>query len=130
MFRNFYLQAQDGQEFDATSDGNNSCAFYVSSVLTLFRKQNGIHGTVASVIKDLQRSAWLAVPEAEMQAGDVIIWEAIQFEDGPFMHIGFYVGDGRAVSTSAAKKKVVEHDVHFGKTARQISQVFRQPSWE
>lgn len=64
-----------------------------------------------------------------MQAGDVVVWEAIELEGAWYEHIGFFIGDGRAVSTSWTEKKVVEHDVHFD-GAREVSQVFRHSSWE
>src|ERR1700694_971831 len=71
MFRNFYIRYPDGKEVDAMSDGSNSCAFYVSSVLKLFNLQSDIHGTVNSVLKDLEQNSWIAIPEKEIQEGDV-----------------------------------------------------------
>ena len=129
MFRNFYIQAADGAEMDALSDGSNSCAFYVSSVLILFKKHSGVHGTVKSTIDDLERSGWQRVDTATMQAGDVIVWDAVELEGAWYEHVGFYIGDGRGVSTSWTEKKVVEHDVYFD-GARSIGQVFRHYEWE
>lgn len=129
MFRNFYIRTADGTEMDAMADGSDSCAFFVSAVLTLFKKHSGVHGTVASAIADLRHSGWQPAAESDMQPGDVIVWEAIELEGTRYEHIGFYVGDGRAVSTSQSEKKVVEHDAHFDGT-RAIQQVFRQYDWE
>lgn len=127
MFRNFYIQTADGIEMDALSDGSNSCAFYVSSVLTLFGKHSGVHGTVKSTVADLHNSGWRKVED--MQAGDVIIWDAVELEGAWYEHVGFYIGDNRAVSTSWTEKKVVEHDVFFD-GARSIGQIFRHHEWE
>jgi hypothetical protein len=129
MFRNFYIQSGDGKEVDAVSDGSNSCAFYVSGVLTLMKKHSGVHGTVESTIADLVRCGWQPVTDAKLMPGDVIVWERIKVEDDWFQHIGFYIGDGRAVSTSQTEKKVVEHDAHFD-GARSIEQIFRHNIWD
>lgn len=128
MFRNFYIQTSDGNEMDALDDGSNSCAFYVSSVLTLFGKHSGMHGTVKSTVADLQKSGWQAVSEKDMRAGDVLLWNAIEIDDAWYEHVGFYIGDGRAVSTSWTEKRVVEHDLYFD-GGRTLDGVFRQ-EWE
>lgn len=124
MFRNFYIQTADGSEVDALSDGDNSCAFYVSSVLTLFGKHSGVHGTVRSTVTDLYNSGWQPVEQADIRPGDVIVWDDLDQEGA---HIGFYIGEGRAVSTSSTEKKVVEHDAQSD--FRAIGSVFRH-QWE
>ena len=129
MFRNFYIQTAQGQERDALDDGSNLCAFYVSSVLTLFKKHTGVHGTVQSTVADLRHSGWQQVEETAMQPGDVIVWEVMEINGGKYEHVGFYLGQRRAISTSWTKKKVVEHDVHFDGT-RAIKYVFRCLDWE
>lgn len=130
MFRNFYIRLADGTETDALSDGSDSCAFYVSSVLTLFGKQTGIHGTVKSTIEDLRHCDWQEKTDTEgLQPGDVIVWEAIEIHKAWFEHIGFYLGNGRAVSTSWTEKRVVDHDTHFD-GRRAIKQIFRHLDWQ
>lgn len=129
MFRNFYVELPDGRELDAMSDGSNSCAFFVSSVLTLFKKLDSPHGTVKSTVEDLQRSGWQPVAIDDITAGDVLVWEAQTFEDGSYEHIGFYLGGDQAVSTSWRTKKVVEHHVTFDDT-RNIVQAFNHSGWD
>src|SRR3989304_622296 len=73
MFRNFYVKTSDRGQFDALDDGENSCAFYVSSILTIFKKISGIHGRVSSVVNDMKKSGWAEVNSP--QAGDVLVWE-------------------------------------------------------
>lgn len=130
MFRNFYVRTNSKGEFDALDDGYNSCAFYVSAVLVVFKKLGGVHGTVASTERDLRESGWQEVADlSDLKAGDVVIWEALTFADGPKQHIGFYMGGGKAVSTSWTAKTPVEHDKNFGKTNRKIERIFRMNDW-
>jgi hypothetical protein len=128
MFRNWYVQTPDKGEFDAMRDGEDSCAFYVSGVLKMLGKIASIHGTVNSTTKDLEDSGWLVVKDTE--PGDVLVWELQQFGDLAQRHIGFYVGEGRAVSTSWTEKVVVEHDQNFGGQSRKIEQIFRMEKWD
>jgi hypothetical protein len=128
MFRHFYLRHPDGNEFDAIGDGENACAFFVSSMLKLFDKVQGVHGTVASTLRDLEESGWTQVPQPE--PGDVISWEPHQSPDGPHGHIGFYLGDNQAVSTSTSKKTVAIHDLHYGSQKRRIIAIYNYPKWD
>lgn len=128
MFRNFYVHTPDRGEFDALSDGANSCAFYVSSVLVIFKKIASVHGTVNSIIKDLEKSGWQEAKKPK--PGDVLVWEAQKFADGLREHIGFYIGNNQAISTSLTAKTPIEHDKNFGKANRQITRILRMTSWE
>jgi hypothetical protein len=128
LFRNLYVHTDEKGDFDALGDGDNSCAFFVSAILVIFKKLHGIHGTVESTIKDLRESGWVAVEKPEQ--GDVVVWEAQQFKDGLRKHIGFSLGNGRSVSTSWSKKTPIEHDEHFGEDNRAIAHVFRLKTWE
>jgi len=123
MFRNFYIQTADGVEQDSLSDGEDSCAFYVSSVLTLFRAAAGVHGTIRRTVEDLQQSGWQIVPKDHMQPGDVIVWGTTG------NHIGFYIGNGRAISTSSKAKQVAEHNASHD-DSNPISQVLRYTHWD
>ena len=127
MFRNFYVETPGKGEFDALDDGGNSCAFYVSCVLVIFKKISAVHGLVGSVVEDLKKSGWIEVKQPK--AGDVLVWEAQEFPDGLHEHIGFYVGNNRAVSTSRSKKAPIEHDINFGEDKRKIVQILRMEDW-
>jgi len=110
MFRNFYV-IEDGKEFDAVENGELSCAFYVSSILKLFDFISEIHGTVDGVEKDLVESGWQKVEEPRI--GGVIIWEKKDFGAGDIhKHIGFYIGNNRAISTSPEKGYPIGHDLN------------------
>ena len=126
LFRNFYVETPEKGIFDALDDGYNSCAFYVSTILVIFKKISGIHGTIDSTIKDLQESGWIKVNEPK--EGDVIVWETKQFDDGLKEHIGFSIGNNKAVSVSWTKRTPIEHsDTFDGK--RKIASIFRLTIW-
>ena len=126
-YRNFYVETPEKGEFDALDDSDNSGAFFVSAVLVIFKKLEGMHGTVKSTIEDLQKSGWQLVDE--VQAGDVVVWEARQFADGLKEQIGFSIGNGKAISTSSQQRVVNEHDLYFGDNHRKVIQIFRT-SWQ
>lgn len=124
MFRHMIAMRDLGhKEIDVLDDGYNACAFYVSSILKVFSKISNFHATVDRVVEDLKESGWQIVDRP--QAGDIIVWEAQKFDDGWHKHIGFYIGDGRAISNSWTKKVPIEHDLYFGEKTRQIEEILR-----
>jgi hypothetical protein len=128
MFRNWYVESPEQGEFDAMVDGEDSCAFYVSGVLKIFSKVTDIHGTITSTVKDLEESGWQVVKDPN--PGDVLVWEPQNFSGRAQSHIGFYIGNSKAVSTSFKEKSVVEHDLNFGGQNRKIEQAYRLNSWK
>jgi hypothetical protein len=131
QYRNFYVWTDERGTFDALDDGENSCAFFVSSLLTLMKVMQGVHGTVESTINELKDSGWRIIEdEADIKSGDVLVWEPQEFHDGMYEHIGFVAKDGQAVSTSWKERTVVKHDLYFGEANRAISQIFRKDSWD
>ena len=123
LFRNFYVKTSKKGEFDAFDDGYNSCAFYVSSILYLCKKLSDFHGTVVNTVEDLKKSGWRKV--SEPKPGDVLVWEPQQFPAGMVSHIGFYIGDGRVISTSIKTKTPVRHEQNFGRQQRKITEIWR-----
>ncbi|HRV76275.1 MAG TPA: hypothetical protein P5247_02765, partial [Candidatus Saccharimonadales bacterium] len=89
--------------------------YYVSSILLLFGQQEKPHATVSSTIKDIVNHGWKEVDDkSKILSGDVIIWEAIEFDEEPGIlhpHIGFYVGDNKAVSINYKLGFPQEHSV-------------------
>jgi hypothetical protein len=128
MFNNFYVKTPSRGEFDAFNNGEYSCAFFVSTVLLIFKKIEDFHGTVENLVAALKKASWQKV--GELQPGDVIIWEPINFPEGQILHTGFALGDGRAVSTSWKQKCVIEHDINFGERNRKIEAIYRYSNWE
>jgi hypothetical protein len=129
MFRNFYVR-RDGELFDALHDGGRSCAFYVSSILTIFKKVESFHNTVQSTVKDMERSGWRLVADlGDLMPGDVLVWAAEELDVGRHSHIGFYVGDGQAVSTSYETGTPVLHHDHPNHAWSSIICAYRLPAW-
>lgn len=128
MFRHFWADF-DEERRDTMQDGWTSCAFFVSSVLTIFKAIDGPHSTVISTEEALEKTGWQKVTEPE--AGDVLVWEPRQAtsEDPEMDHIGFYVGDEMAVSTSWRARTPVKHDYMYRDGAqRAITAIYRGKS--
>ena len=111
IFRNFYADV-DGEKMDIAKDGGLSCAFFVSSVLALFGYIRSGHMTVDGTVSDLEASGWGKTREPNV--GDVLVWEAQKNSRGELhKHIGFYIGNERAVSNSDKEKSPIEHHWTF-----------------
>ena len=100
MFKNLWADV-DGVKTDVMEDGWLSCAFYVSAILHMFGYVKSIHGTVETTIKDLKESGWIEIDE--LVVGSVIVWKPGKTTNG-HSHIGFYVGEGQAISNDSWKK--------------------------
>jgi hypothetical protein len=128
IFRNFYVKI-GGRKIDITKNGVFSCAWFVSSVLSLFRLIKEPHLTVDSTVKDLKKSGWKRVKKPKI--GSILIWEANLGEDGWHRYIGFYIGNGQAVSNSTKSRKIAGHHWTFGvkngKPKRKVEEIFWNP---
>ncbi len=124
IFRNFYLEL-DGVKMDATKNGVVSCAFFVSSILNMFSHLKLIkepHLTVKSTVKDLLKSGWKEI--SKPRPGAVLVWEEKESHGGRNRHIGFYIGDGRAVSNDPDAGMPDMHHWTFGeKDGRPVRKV-------
>lgn len=104
LFRHLYVQNQTtGQEVDAVDDGQLSCAFTVSSLLTLQGLIDRPHATVATTLAKMQKAGWYKI--AEPRPGAVVQWPA---RDG-HEHVGFVLEENICVSNSDRKRTPVEH---------------------
>lgn len=117
--------------YDVLNDGERSCAFFVSGLLTFFDLIDRPHATVATVVKNIQKKDWTEIPVSNLKPGDIVVWETIEFDDGSQdEHIGFYLDGNRAVSTSNKKRCVECHHPTFGeidgKPTRRIIEAYRQ----
>jgi len=109
-----------------TKGGKLSCAFFVSSILYLFGLIKNIHLGVTretegiaslGLLEDMQKSGWFEISRPKI--GCVLLWEK---KKGHF-HIGFYLGNKKAISNSSTKRKVVIHDYKFDRK-RKIEKIF------
>lgn len=111
FFSNFYV-LDSRRKVDVTKNGRLSCAWFVSAVLSLFGFIKTSHLTVKSVEKDLLKSGWREIKKPKI--GSVLFWEAIDFGKGEFhRHVGFYIGDGKAISNSSQLGYPIIHHWRF-----------------
>jgi hypothetical protein len=121
IFRNFYAKV-GGKKKDIMRNGDLSCAFFVSSILVLFKLIKNGHGTVRSTVEDLKKSGWKIIKKPKI--GSIIVWEKIVFKNGESnMHIGFYVGKNTAISTNSNTGLVYTHHYTFN-NKRRIESIF------
>jgi len=113
MFRSLYVKQDDNGSTDVLNDGEYSCALYVSSLLSLLRLISAPHATVESTIEDLESSGWEQTEGPK--PGAVIVWAKQQFpgDDELYSHIGFYIGEKKAVSTSYKTGKATKTRLAF-----------------
>lgn len=128
----FVKDKKTGRVIDVFNNGELSCAFFVSAILTLVSAIDRPHSTVKTTIKKLKETKeWEEISFKSLSPGDVVVWEELKFPDGTKNeHIGFILNKKTAVSTDYRKKKVVSHDPTFGKDKygnpkRKISKIFR-----
>lgn len=126
MFRNFFMESD--LEFDATGNGSKSCAFFVSNVLHMFPLLGLIqepHLTVASALKDMLSCGWHEIDEPKI--GAVLIWEKKLVRGNENEHIGFYMGNGQAVSNDYESGSPRVHHWTYGEEsgvpARKVKQI-------
>lgn len=112
FFQTYYLEI-DGKKVDVMRGGDLSCAFFVSAVLIMFNLSKRIHGTVASIVRDLHTSGWQRIETPKV--GCIIVWESKLGARGEtHAHIGFYVGQDKAISNSSKRKYPVKHHHTYG----------------
>jgi hypothetical protein len=96
LFRNLYAKVGDERQ-DITQNGELSCAFFVSSILVILKLIKEVHATVSGTVRDLKEFGWVEIEEPKI--GAILVWEEKDFGNNRLhKHIGFYVGEGRAVS--------------------------------
>jgi hypothetical protein len=111
LFRNFFATV-DGQKKDVLQGGDLSCAYFVSCVLKIFDLIGKVHLTVDGTEADMKRSGWHG--KRNVEQGCVLIWEAEKSGRETHRHIGFYIGNKKAISNSSEKSIPVEHSSTFG----------------
>lgn len=129
MFRHLFAEV-DGRLTDITRAGGLSCAFFASSVLVMFGLIKSQHGTVAGTVADLERSGWKKARSP--RPGAVLVWEARRGSDGAMhKHIGFYLGDEKAVSNGSAASRPTRHHWTFGaRSPRKVEAIWWKPGLE
>jgi len=106
--------------------------FFVSSILKLFNLIKEFHFTVMGTEKDLKQSGWKRIPiSAKMPKGSVLIWEKQSSSDKKkrerHYHIGFYIGEEKAVSIWAYHNFPVIHHYLTYRKARKVIGAYWNP---
>jgi len=111
QFRKFYIK-QGTEKKDIMRNGELSCAYFVSSILASFNLIDRIHGTVNGTVEVLEKSGWKKIKKPK--EGCLLIWEKKQLGQERHKHIGFYVGNDKAISNSSKAKVPKKHHWTFG----------------
>lgn len=106
LFQNLWVDDKDILE-----GGDLSCAFFVSNILKILDLISEGHATVKSTVEDMKDSGWYEIDEVEI--GAVLIWEEKEYSDGPHRHIGFYIGDQKAISNNEEAKTPIVHSHNY-----------------
>lgn len=110
LFRNVFAKV-NGRKKDVTNNGELSCAFFASSTLCLFRLIKNVHFTVDSTVNDLKKSGWQEIKKPKI--GCVLVWDKTK-SNNRHKHIGFYLGNNKAISNSSEKGHPLIHHWTFG----------------
>lgn len=114
IFRKFYCSV-NGKKTEVLDEGRLSCAAFVTFVLKLFSLVSDIQITVHRAMDDMKKNGWQVIQEPKV--GAVIVWAektSVIDKDSTInapvhKHIGFYIGNGQAVSNSSMAKSPVVH---------------------
>lgn len=109
LFRHLYVRDEAGAELDVLEEGELSCAYFVSSLLALAGRMDRPHATVASTVRYFEQSPSWQKTEAPTP-GDIICWDA---GTHGHPHVGFWIGDGEAVSNSFHLRVPVHHSLEL-----------------
>ena len=108
FFRNMY--ALNGRkQIDILENGNLSCAYFVSTILRHFMLIKKVHTTVKNTVLDMKKSGWKSLNKPKI--GSVLIYEEKYFPESGnrHIHIGFFVGNGKTISTSSKYRTPIIH---------------------
>lgn len=112
MFKNLYYRLKEKKgDTDVLRGGNLSCAYFVSSVLHHFGLIGEFRTGVDNTVLEMKKNGWRVI--SSPRPGAVIVWDKKYNRRTREWHghIGFYIGRGRAVSTSSSRGYPVVHSV-------------------
>ncbi len=122
MFLHSYARSGKGKR-NILENGNLSCAFYTSSILSMFNLVDTQHATVSGLIKDLKKNGWKEI--SRPRKGAVLLWEKMVQAGGELHeHTGFYIGNKKAISHRFEKKLPIIHHYKFGSKNRKIKSIY------
>lgn len=119
----------DGKREDILDDGRKSCGCFVSGILLWFGLAKERHATALGTVRDMKESGWHEIQEQKI--GAVLQWEKMEGSGEINEHIGFYMGDKTAISTSKEERSPIEHHWTYGeengKPKRKIIAIYWHP---
>lgn len=125
IFRNLYFEV-NGKKKDILENGALSCAIFVSWILKNFDLIKEGHATVDGTIKDLKKTGWRKIKKP--RTGAILIWGKKFYDSEPHKHIGFYIGNNKAISNSYKSRKPLKHHWTFGvkngKPVRKVEEIW------
>lgn len=120
MFRH-YFGLVDGQKRNLTKNGDLSCAYFSSSILKIFGLVGSIHLTVKSTLEDMGKSGWFKI--AQPKKGSILLWEKQRFGKEEHPHIGFFIGNNKAISNDFKKGVPAIHNFTYN-NQRKIEAIY------
>lgn len=100
------------KKINILKNGELSCAYFVSSILSMLNLIDRIHCTVDGVVENLEKYNWKKI--RKLKKGCILVWEEEKFGKEIHKHIGFYLGNNKAISNSSKKKFPTKHHFTFG----------------
>ena len=116
----FYVKVGNKKE-DDTRDGELSCAYFVSSILVMFGLIKKIHRTVDGLIEEMKKCGWKKIENP--RKGSILVWEVKKFNEEQHKHVGFFIGNAKAISNDFKKRAPAIHHWTF-KKKRKIETIF------
>ncbi len=132
LFQTVFAQV-DGEKKDIVNKGQFSCALHVSSILLWFNVESGLlekrHVGVSGLLYDMEKSGWYKINKPKV--GSIIYWESMFKNGSENEHIGFYIGNDKAISSERDAGTPVEHHYTYGeknsRPARKIEAIYWHP---
>lgn len=112
MFQHIYVRDGKGRELEVLDGGKLSCAYVVSSLLTLHGLIDRPHATVATTLEKMAEHGW---QETDVPGiGAVVFWP----EYNGNQHIGIMIGPDECVSNSSVERTPVKHGLTLSNGVR------------
>ncbi len=116
-FRNFYATVRN-RKVDLLRNGELSCAFTVTMILSGLGLLNGAEITVNRAVKAMKEAGWKTIKNP--RPGSVLVWEPVDSGKRDIhRHIGFYLGKEKAMSNSTKRGYPAIHHWTFGTKNKQ-----------
>ena len=124
MFQNIYI-LENKKEKDILEGGKLSCAYYVSCILKIFNlinQENSPHAGVNGLLRNMFQSGWKETKN--LKEGNIILWDEKRYSSKSIhYHVGFYLGNNKAISNSGEDKIPKIHHYTYN-NKRKIVKIF------